>query len=52
MTALLFLLIQVFLLYSAKTGHTPPHFYLVFILSGIMVIYPFIEMIVDRKRQK
>jgi uncharacterized membrane protein len=52
MTALLFLLIQFFLLYSAKTGHTPKHFYLVFILSGIMVIYPFIEMIVDRNKKK
>ncbi|WP_290792803.1 DUF1648 domain-containing protein [Flavihumibacter sp. UBA7668] len=52
LTALLFLLIEVFLLYAAKTGHTPQHFYLVFMLSGIMVIYPFIEMIVDRKRQK
>lgn len=52
LTALLFLLIEVFLLYAAKTGHTPQHFYLVFILSGIMVVYPFVEMIVDRKMKK
>lgn len=52
LTALLFLLIEVFLLYAAKTGHTPQHFYLVFILSGIMVVYPFIEMTADRKKKK
>jgi uncharacterized membrane protein len=51
LTAILFLIIEVFLIQSAKTGKSPRHFYWVFILAGILVIYPFVEMALDKKKK-
>ncbi|KYP16045.1 DUF1648 domain-containing protein [Flavihumibacter sp. CACIAM 22H1] len=49
--ALLFLVIEVFMIYSAKNGSSPAEFYLVFILTGIIVVYPFVEMVLDKRKR-
>jgi uncharacterized membrane protein len=51
LTAILFLIIETFLIQAAKTGQSPSQFYWVFILTGILVIYPFIEMALDKKKK-
>lgn len=51
LTALLFLIIEILIIQAAKTGQSPKDFYWVFILVGILVIYPFIEMALDKKKK-
>lgn len=51
LTAILFFVIETLIIQTAKTGQPPSHFYWVFILAGILVIYPFIEMALDKKRK-
>jgi archaellum biogenesis protein FlaJ (TadC family) len=51
LTALLFLIIELLIIQAAKTGQSPNDFYWVFILVGILVIYPFIEMALDKKKK-
>ena len=51
LTALLFLIIEILIIKAAKTGQSPKDFYWVFILVGILVIYPFIEIALDKKKK-